>query len=71
MAQPAQPPDTALKGAPQANVYTVLVIVAILALGVTIGLVLYNLLSPVPDGYGLDIGALFDPPETPMPSRLP
>jgi len=71
MAQLAQAPDSGLKGKPQANVYTVLVIVAILALGVTIGLVLYNLLSPVPDGYGLDIGALFDPPATPKPAPLP
>ena len=56
----AQVGSDALKAKPQANVYTVLLIVAILALGVTIGLVLHNLLSPPPAGYGLDIGALFD-----------
>jgi ABC-type tungstate transport system substrate-binding protein len=48
---------------PQANIYTVLLVVAILVLAVTVGVVLYNLLSAVgPDGgYGLEIGDLFKP----------
>lgn len=71
MAQSAHASDTPLRARPQANVYTVLLVVAILALAATIGLVLYNLLAPLPDGYGLEIGALFEAPQTPTPSKLP
>jgi len=71
MAEPVQPSESAAKAPPQANVYTVLLIIAILALGATIGLVLHNLLAPVPDGYGLDVGALFEPPQIPAPPKLP
>lgn len=70
MAQVLQSPEGAPRGRPQANIYTVILIVAILALGTAIGFVLYNLLSPIPDGYGLDFGALFDPPEVPKPGSL-
>ena len=58
---------------PQANIYTVLVFVAIVALGVTVGFVLYNLLSPCTDGgvgYGLKFGELFDAPKPPVPPEL-
>lgn len=46
---------------PQPNIYTALLIVAILALGVAIGLVLYNLMAPVDTGagYGMKFGDLF------------
>lgn len=48
----------------QPNIYTIMLIVGILALAMTIGLVLYNLLSPVildgqPGGYGMQVGDLF------------
>ena len=40
----------------QPNIYTVLLIVAIVALAVTIGVVLYNLLAEMDAGYGLRFG---------------
>ncbi len=53
----------------QPNVYTVLLIVAIIALGVAIGLVMNHLMSPPPKGYGLSFGALFDSAKLPEPIR--
>ena len=50
---------------PQPNVYTLLLIVAILALALTLGLVMYNLMAPMPTGYGLDFGTLFNPSTLP------
>ena len=52
---PSTPPVVQVK--PQPNIYTVLLIVAIVALAVTIGLVLYNLLADVAagKGYGLTL----------------
>jgi hypothetical protein len=44
---------------PQPNVYTVLVIVAVLAVGITIGVALYFLLASQPNGCGLSFGDLF------------
>jgi hypothetical protein len=44
---------------PQADIYTVLLVVAAVCLAVTIGVVLYNLMSPLPTGYGLTFGDLF------------
>ena len=47
---------------PQPNVYTIMLIVAVLALGMTVGFVLYNLLTPVADGgYGLKFEEIFKP----------
>jgi len=43
---------------PQPNVYTILVIVAVLALAVTIGVSLYCLLAPLPKGCALPFGEL-------------
>jgi len=43
----------------QPDVYTVMLIVVILALVVTIAVVLRNLMSPVPGGYGLGFADLF------------
>ena len=60
---PSQGPVIQVK--PQPGIYTLLLIVAILALVVTIGIVLYNLLSSLPNGYGLELGTFFDA------SRLP
>ena len=44
---------------PQSDVFTVLVIVGILALGVAIGLTLYDLMSP--GGYDMTFGDIFAP----------
>ncbi len=51
----------AVRVKPQPSIYTLLIIVGILVLGVTIGLVLHNLLSAPPDGYGLSYGDLLNP----------
>ena len=62
---PSQGPVIQVK--PQPNVYTVLLIVAVLFMAVTVGMVMYNLMSPVsrldgsPGGYGLSFGELFKP----------
>jgi hypothetical protein len=62
MTQAGQTPVVEVK--PQPNIYTVLLIVAILALAVTLGFVIYNLTTPVADGgYGLSFGELFTGPE--------
>ena len=54
-------PQIASDARPQPNVYTVLVIIAALALALTIAVVLWNLMSPPPVGYGLRFEELFDP----------
>ncbi len=54
---------------PQPTIYTLLIIVAILVLGVTLGFVLHNLLTASPDGYGLSFGELFGPFKAPAPGR--
>jgi hypothetical protein len=46
---------------PNPSVYTVLLIVAIVALGVTLAVVLWKLLSPMPNGYGLQFTDLLGP----------
>lgn len=49
---------------PPPNIYTILVFVAVLAIGATIGFVLYNLMTPVVDGgYGLKFEEIFKPLE--------
>ena len=50
---------------PIPNIYTLLIIVAILVLAITIGIVLYNLLSASPSGYGLSFSDLFNPSDIP------
>ena len=64
MTQAPQGPVVKVK--PQANVYSVLLVVAIAALAVAIGLCLWRLLSPVPVGYGLDFSQLFDALKEPI-----
>ena len=52
---------------PQPDIYSLLLIVSIIALGATIGVVLFNLMAVVPvgegepGGYGLTIGEFFKP----------
>lgn len=54
----------------QPNIYTVLLLAAIVALAVTLGVVLYTLMSPTPQGYGLEFGDLFSPLKQPgLPAR--
>ena len=55
----------------QPDIYTVLLIVAILVMGVSIGLVMHNLMAAPPDGYGFSFGALFDSAKLPEPIRPP
>jgi hypothetical protein len=54
---------------PVPDVYTVLMVVAILALSLAIGLVLHSLLSASPDGYGMTFGSIFDSSKLPEPIR--
>ena len=49
---------------PQPDVYTVLLIVAILALGGTIGVGLWSLMAELPAGYGMSVEDLFKPWES-------
>lgn len=62
---PSQGPVVQVR--PQPNIYTLLLIVAILAVAVTVAVVLYNLLLDPPVGYGLDFGAIFDSSKLPEP----
>lgn len=56
---PSQGPVVEVKAQP--NVYTVMLFVAILALALAVGVVLWRLMSPAPEGYGLEAGQLFQP----------
>ncbi len=67
----ANPEGPTLTVKAQPDVYTALLIVAILILGVSIGLVMSNLLGATPSGYGLSFGALFDSSKLPEPIRPP
>jgi hypothetical protein len=58
-----QPPVIEVR--PQANVYTVLVVVAILAMLVAVLLGLSKLMGAPPDGYGLNFDQLFGPVSQP------
>ena len=53
------PTNGSAEARPQPNVYTVLLIVAILVMTVTIGLAVYKLTGDT--GYGLTFGQLFKP----------
>ena len=55
MTQIPQQPTVPAK--PQANIYTVLLVIAIIALGTTVGLVIWNLTT----AYGLTFGEIFQP----------
>lgn len=46
---------------PRANVYTILIVVAILALVGAIAVVLMKLMGEPPVGYGLELGDLWSP----------
>jgi hypothetical protein len=57
MSQLPGSPSTSWK--PQPSIYTLLLIVAILALLVTLGFVMWNLMSA--SGYGMSFGDMFNP----------
>jgi hypothetical protein len=70
MSQIASEPGSAVTVTPQSNIYTLLVVIAIVALLVTISVVLHALLTPVEQGgYGLEFGAIFDPGKLPPEIR--
>jgi hypothetical protein len=50
-----------VRAKPQPNIYTALLMVAVVVLLVTLGVVLFTLLSPMPKGYGLEFGDLLKP----------
>ena len=52
------------------NVYTVLLIVAILILWIGIGFTANRLMSDPPSGYGLSVGEMFSPAEEPHIDKL-
>ncbi len=53
---------SAIQAKAHPTVYTVLIIVAIIALAITIGIVLNNLMSPVEkNGYGIGFSDVFNP----------
>jgi len=56
---PSQGPVVEVKAQP--NVYTILLLVAIIALVIAIGMSFWRLTSPPPAGYGLEIRQFFDP----------
>ena len=58
---PTNASEAAVEVRPRANVYTVLVVVAVLALGFTLGWVLWHLMSQPPDGCGMKLSDLFEP----------
>jgi hypothetical protein len=51
------------------NVYTVLLILAIVALGAALAMVLVGLLAEPPQGYGLSFGDLFRPDTGPPAAK--
>lgn len=55
MTQMSRGPVVTVK--PQPNIYTLLLIVAIVMLGIGLGVVMHNLMA----NYGLEFGQLFDP----------
>ena len=64
---PAQGPLIRIK--PQPDVYTVMLVVAAVALAGTIALVMYDLMAPPPNGYGQTLGQLFEPLKELIPGR--
>jgi hypothetical protein len=60
---PSQPPTVEVR--PQPNVYTVILLVAVIALALAVAIVFWKLTSPPPAGYGLNFGAMFEPFKTP------
>ena len=64
---PAQGPLIRIRSQP--DVYTVMLIVAAVALAGTIALVMYDLTAAPPDGYGQTFGQLFEPLKELIPGR--
>jgi len=51
---------------PQPNIYTVLLLIAIIALGVAVGVAIWRLTATMPTGYGLELKHIFKP-GSPLP----
>ncbi len=64
---PSQGPVVGAK--PQPTIYTLMLIIAILALAMTLVLVIRNLIAEPPAGYGLTFGQLFKPLKDLIPGR--
>jgi hypothetical protein len=56
-----QAPHQVVHVKPSANIYTVLIIISLLALCVGIGFSAKRLMSPAPEGYGVSAGQMFEP----------
>ncbi len=57
---PAQGPVVEVR--PQPNVYTILLLIAIIALGIAVGVCYWKLTSPpAAGGYGMEFGEFFEP----------
>jgi len=60
------PSDGTIQVKPQSNVFTLMMIITVLVLGVAIGLVLHKLTSPMAQGgYEIPFGDLFGPIKIP------
>ena len=56
----SQSPTNIVEVKPVANIYTVLILIALLALAVSVGVVGYRLMGA--KGYGMKAGDMFSPP---------
>ncbi|MCD6304464.1 MAG: hypothetical protein J7M21_05830 [Planctomycetes bacterium] len=65
MTQLPQGPTIPVK--PQPNIYTVMLLVAIIALAMAVVVVFWKLTSPPPVGYGMEFGDFFKPIKPPAP----
>ena len=63
---PQQGPVIPVRPAP--NVYSVLLVIAVIALCVTVGVVIWRLMASLPTGYGLELKNIFNP-GGPLPGR--
>ena len=59
--QPAPPQGPVVEVSPYPNVYTILLFVAIAALALAVGVVLWKLTADPPSGYGYTLQQLFEP----------
>lgn len=64
------PGGTGVRSQPPPNIYTVLLLVAVVALLAALIVTLWTLLSPLPNGYGMELGHFFGPvPDANVPVR--
>jgi len=58
MSQAPQP--TVIRVRPEPNVYTILLLIAVIVLVIAVAMAYWKLTSPVPTGYGMSVGQLFE-----------